>query len=376
LPLSEYPLEIRWRDSGAILARFVIQYSCMYKPRFTITPQVNLKIAEIERLRALVDTSNILPTKEVVLRKRASIEATRSSTGIEGNPLNEHEVELILSGKKVSASDRFITEVVNYKKALQFIGKMARYERFSVKNILDLHAICMYDLLPAAKTGTFRKTPIYVVNIIGWKQIVRYTGPEPKIVPKLVDDLLAWLNEQKGNLHPILAAAILHFEFVSIHPFADGNGRVTRLLTLLYLFQHGYAFRNVLVPDTYYFEDRPRYYNALNQARQYDLQRKMDITPWVEYFVDGIAVAVKDITEKITRVSVTRARGEVVTLTGDDYQIIDLVSMLKKAAVDDIIFAVKIPKRTIQRRLQYLVDNGLLLRKGKGRATRYVLKVK
>ena len=152
-----------WRDCGAIYAILV----GMYVPRFTITPQINTEIAHIERLRAMVDRSRILPTKEVVLRRRAAIEATRSSTGIEGNPLNIHEVGLVLSGQKISASERFITEVVNYKKALSYVEKRSQSQSpIHVGDILTLHMRTMKGLLPTAKIGSFRKTPIYIVDLV------------------------------------------------------------------------------------------------------------------------------------------------------------------------------------------------------------------
>ncbi len=349
----------------------------MYLPKFTITPEINSQIAEIERLRTIVERSRILPSREVVLRKRASIEATRSSTGIEGNPLNEREVERVLAGDHVGGSDRFVTEVVNYKKALSYIERLADgKDSFSVKNILAIHRLVMRNLLPKTKVGVFRKTPIYVVDIVGGKDILRYTGPQADSVSGLVNDLLNWLEQDASALHPVLVAGILHFEFVSIHPFADGNGRVTRLLTLLYLFWTQYAFRRVLVPDTYYFEDRKKYYAALNQASTYTKQRSADMTPWLTYFVDGFLAAAQEITRKITAVSVSGGKGEIVTLTADDYRIVDLIASLGKAGIDDIVHAVELPKRTVQRRLQYLTDNDVLRRMGRGPATTYTLKGK
>jgi Fic family protein len=359
-----------WRDYGAI----VIYCSYMYSPRFTITPQMNTQIAEIERLREVVGRSRILPTKEVVLRKRASIEATRSSTGIEGNPLSVHEVELVLSGQKIIASERFITEVINYKKSLELIEKRAKNDTpLSVKDILSVHAAVMKNLLPKTKIGAFRKTPVYVVDLVGGKEIVRYQGPKPEAVPSLVEELLEWLLHDKGHLHPLLIAGILHYEFVSIHPFADGNGRVTRLLTLLYLYRSRFAFRNVLVPDSYYFKDRQKYYESLNRARKYGDQRKADLTPWLAYFIEGLHEAVKNISQKITAVSLPEGNREVITLTQEDYQIIDFISTFGNTSVDEIVSAVKISKRTVQRRLLRLVKTGLLIRIGKGPSTEYQL---
>lgn len=336
---------------------------------------MNTNIAEIERFRLIVERSRILSTKEVVLRRLAEVEATRSSTGIEGNPLSISEVERVLAGKKVSAADRFITEVINYKKSLEIVERLARQrDRFSLRDILLLHAEVMRDLLPSSKTGAARTTPIYIVDIVGGKEVVRYEGPEPKKVPQLIDDLLVWLFEEEEQIHPIIKAGIFHYEFVSIHPFADGNGRVTRLLTLLYLYLRGYAFRSVLVPDTYYFEDRPRYYGALGQAQTYADQRTADLTPWLEYFVTGIHGSAKDILEKITNTSVKSTVRDTFTLTQKDYQIIEFVSTVSRANLEDIIASVGISRRTAQRRLSRLVLAGVLTRVGKGRSTMYQAK--
>lgn len=347
----------------------------MYLPKFTITPKINTNIAEIERLRVIIEQSKILPSKELILRKRASIEATRSSTGIEGNPLNLHEVERVLSGQKIIASDRFITEVVNYKKSLDLIEKMARINTpFTLADVLAIHAVVMKDLLPVKKIGAFRKTPIYVVDLVGDKELVRYTGPKQETVPSHIEELFSWITNNAGELHPLLVAGILHFEFVSIHPFADGNGRVTRLLTLLYLYRFGYGFRNILVPDSYYYANKQKYYESLNQAKKYDAQRKTDLTPWLEYFIAGILEVVKNISQKVTSVSFVGNNQEVVTLTQEDYQIIDLISTLGRVSIDEVVAAVNLAKRTAQRRLNRLVNAGILIRIGKGPSTKYKIK--
>ncbi|KKU88222.1 MAG: hypothetical protein UY16_C0011G0015 [Candidatus Gottesmanbacteria bacterium GW2011_GWA2_47_9] len=357
------------------MARFVVYYLCMYSPRFTITSQINSAIAEIERLRVAIEHSRILPTKEVVLRRRAAIEATRSSTGIEGNPLSEQEVELVLSGQTISASERFITEVVNYKKALSHIEKRSKdATSLTAKDILTLHRMLMKDLLPKTKSGAFRKTPIYIVDIIGGKDIVRYQGPEPDTMMGLVDDFLGWLREETHDLHPLLVAGILHYEFVSIHPFSDGNGRITRLLTLVYLYQHGYAFRKVFVPESYYFADTKRYYQALGQASDYAHQHAADMTPWLSYFIEGLRAVVNDVSEKITRASWSGSQRGVLTLSEEDYRIIDFIAAVGTTMVNEIVSAVKVPKRTLQRRLSRLVRAGILMRTGRGPSTQYKLK--
>jgi len=347
----------------------------MYTPRFTISPQMNLQIADIEAQRVVIDQSKILPAKEIVLRKRAAIEATRSSTGIEGNPLTMHEVELVLSGQKVTASERFISEVVNYKKSLEYIEKRSKDNKpLLVHDALFVHAIVMNNLLQPSKIGALRKTSIYIVDVMNKKEIVRYEGPDSKKIRSLLDDLFEWMKQMQGKLHPILISGIFHYEFVSIHPFADGNGRVTRLLTLLYLYQCGFGFRNILVPDSYYFADRHKYYSALSNAKKYVSQSKADLTAWLEYFVYGMHQAVSDISRKISVVSLPEHSHDVVTLSEEDYQLIEFITSVQKADIEVIENAIRMPKRTLQRKLQRLVQVGILARIGKGPATVYQLK--
>src|SRR3989344_9561545 len=95
----------------------------VYKPRFTITPEINNRIARIEKIRQIVASSRILPKQEITLRWRAAVDAVHSSTTIEGNPLKRQEVVKVLSGRLVNAPERAITEVVNYKKALDWLAK-------------------------------------------------------------------------------------------------------------------------------------------------------------------------------------------------------------------------------------------------------------
>lgn len=347
----------------------------MYTPRFTITPQINSQIADIEAQRVLIGRSKILPSKEIVLRKRASIEAARSSTGIEGNPLSIHEIELVLSGQKIAASERFITEVLNYKKALEYMEKRALENTpLFIQDALSVHAIVMNNLLQQNKIGVLRKTPIYIVDVVNKKEIMRYEGPEPKNVGTLLDDLFEWMKQMQGKLHPLLIAGIFHYEFVSIHSFADGNGRVTRLLTLLYLYQCGYGLRNILVPDSYYFSDRLRYYSALNNDKKYVRQTKADLTSWLEYFIAGMHQAVTDIARKVSVVSLPEKAHNIVILSEEDYQLIEFISNVQKAGIEEIETAIHMPKRTVQRRLQRLVQVGVLARIGKGRATEYQLR--
>ena len=346
----------------------------MYQPRFTITPEINNNIAQIERIRAAVEASQILPKEEIILRYRALIDAVHSSTSIEGNPLDIKQVEEVLAGKTAQASQRSILEVQNYKRALDWIGQRLQVKKpISVADILKLHRITMDGLLPDEKVGKFRSGPIYVVDVHGKEEKVRYVGPESKKLLNLYQELSTWIQSVEDSLHPILAAGILHYEFVSIHPFADGNGRVTRLLTLFFLRKNGYGFRNVLVPDVYYLQNRLGYYQALNQAKVYSEQRIADLTPWFAYFVSGIYEAAKELAHDISLITLTPNNGKTFRLSRQEIKVLDFAHQMGKVSLTDVLDILEIPKRTAQRRLAGLVEKNLLKSQGAGKNIFYVL---
>lgn len=345
----------------------------MYNPKFTITPELTNWIAQIEAIKQKVDRSNILPEKEIALRHRAAIESVHSSTSIEGNPLNEKQVEAALAGK-MNAWEKKVVEVVNYKKAWDWILRRSKKQsEITIFDMLKLHSLVANKLLPENKIGKFRPGDIYIVDIIQGKDVVRYTGPKASQVKSLIEDLLVWLNKEKSNLHPVLVAGILHYEFVSIHPFSDCNGRVTRLLVKFLLNLLNYDFRGCLVLDTYYWQNTSFYYQNLNQAKKYNNQRKSDLTPWLSYFIEGFFRVAKDVERKIDIVGIT-GQEQTLRLNDNEVQILDFIQQFKQISLKEVLDILQVPERTGQRRLKVLVEKGLLKVEGGGKNTFYILR--
>ena len=308
-----------------------------YIPRFTITPEINNRIAQIEKIRQIVTSSRILPQQEITLRYRAAVDAVHSSTTIEGNPLKRQEVVKVLAGKLVAAPERAITEVVNYKKALDWLEKRQQQSTpITIKDILQFHSLTMAGLLPTQKVGHFRPGPIYIVDVKNNRDYLRYTGPKVNRVEKLINELLIWLNGNGKLLHPILAAGIFHYEFVSIHPFTDGNGRVTRLLTLLFLRLLDYGFRDVLIPDTFYLQFRRQYYESLSQAKTYSKQRLADLTLWLDYFTRGFFTSVEELKKNITLVTLKKPSEKTIKLSAEEITLLDFCKNIGKVDLQDV----------------------------------------
>ena len=346
----------------------------MYRPKFIITPEINNRVAEIERIREVVSKAVILPQQEVILRLQAKVNSTHSSTSIEGNVLNKIEVEKVLGGERVRASKKTIAEAVNYKKALDWIEReLPGLKEIKVKDIFKIHKLLMKDLLPKDKLGSFRQGSIYIVDVMRDKDVVRYIGPKSEKCPGLVEELLEWLLDEGDKLHSVLVAGILHYQFVSIHPLCDGNGRTTRLLAMMYLWLKKYDFRKSLTLDTYYWQNRMDYYKALSRAKTFDGRRKVDITPWLEFFTKGFLEVARDLEKEVTAVSLSKGRDKVVRLSNEELLIVDFTKQIGKISLPDVLSILDIPERTAQRRLKNLRDKKILKRFGKGKNVHYQL---
>ena len=213
----------------------------MFEPRYTITNEILNKIAEIETLRSQVARTRILPERAIELHYRATVEKVFSSTSIEGNPLTRKQVDSVLGSQTRTLTRRKYAEIEvhNYKNALDYIDKRKLTGALpDYDELLKLHRLAMEGLLPETKTGALRAGPIYIID---QDENLKYTGPGAKSVMKKLEELIVWVNDSK-DVHPCIVAAILHFQFVSIHPFSDGNGRAARLLTMLYLGTRDYDF--------------------------------------------------------------------------------------------------------------------------------------
>lgn len=119
---------------------------------------------------------------------------------------------------------------------------------------------------------------------------VIYTPPPPGAVPGLMQELVAWLRSE-STIHPVLVAGIAQFQLVHIHPFVDGNGRTSRLLSTLALYSSGYDFKRLFTLSEFYDRDRAQFYRAIQNVREQDL----DLTGWLEVFIDGLATQLSEV---------------------------------------------------------------------------------
>lgn len=347
----------------------------MFKPQFKISSSILNKISEITEIKSIVDRSQLLPEREVFLRRIAVINMAHSSTSIEGNTLKQYQVEQIAMGKEINAEKDQILEVKNYLTALALVDKLsANKTDFTSKDILSIHKTVTNGLVEKEKCGSYRKTQVYIVNVLpnGDDEVV-YTPPSAKVVESQLDQLLEWMKKEE-DLHPIIKAGLLHYEFESIHPFTDGNGRTGRLLTLLYLYRSGWDFKKVLVLEDFYNQNRKRYYESLQTGATYKEREHVDLTNWLEYYTEGFLEEVQRVNDQMTGLM---ALGNVTTerkfLEKNELQIVDFVVTLGKITSADVVDILQVPKRTAQDKLKKLEDIRVLKKMGAGPSTYYVV---
>ncbi|MDP1722203.1 MAG: Fic family protein [Candidatus Gottesmanbacteria bacterium] len=345
----------------------------MFLPTYRISDQILAWLSEIAQIKAMVDHATLLPARQALLRRATTIKMTHSSTSIEGNSLKEYQVLQIADGKRVQAQSKDIREVQNYLSALELIDTLSQNSTFTQGDILAIHSRVITGLVDTAKTGTLRRGPVYVVNTLpsGREQLV-YTPPTWQKVAVLLDDLTAWCNESAA-VHPIIRAGILHYQFESIHPFTDGNGRVGRLLTLLHLYQSAWNFKKVLVLEDFYNENRKNYYEALQTGTTFAKRDGADITPWLTYFIKGFWEEALRVKEQILSLQV--GAGDITSrrLTTDELRMIDFLVTMGKITSADVVDILQVPKRTAQAKLKKLELYRIVKKISAGPSTYYCL---
>jgi Fic family protein len=350
----------------------------MYTPNYTISPEVLSAIAEIAETRVIIERSPVLPINELELKRQALIRQVHTSTSIEGNKLAEFQVGKVLSGDEVIGDQKSIIEVKNYQSAVREIERLSESteNEFSLEMIYQLHKILMKGLVEEEKVGKPRPADIYIVDDHGVQgDILRYKGPDAERIEGLLQEMIDWYKSAtEDELHPVLKAAFLHLQFVTIHPFTDGNGRMSRLLTQWSLYRDNWDFRKIIVLEEFYNKNRRDYYDAENIVQGHEYQEGRDLTPWLEYFVAGFLVEARKVRKIITSLGFDKANIKTQTfLDSDELKIMDMINSTLRITSDDVMDLLKIAKRTAQLKLKGLVEKELIQVQGKGPSTFYVL---
>jgi len=202
---------------------------------------------------------------------------------------------------------------------------------------------------------------------------VMFRPPKNEEVPGLMKNLIKWINsEEARELDPVIEAGITHYEFVRIHPFVDGNGRTARVLATLILYKRGFDTKQFFCLDDYYDSDRQAYYQALQGVDQ----KRLDLTKWLEYFVEGVNVSIEVVKERVIRLSSERLkktkRGQI-ALTERQMQIVEFINQNGRITNKDIRGIFKISPQAAHKEIKKLLKLEVVKSVGKGRGLYYNL---
>lgn len=354
----------------------------MYKPKYSITNNLLKSINRIVEAHSLVIHAPLKPKWEAGLKYEALVKSVHSSTHLEGNPLTQQEVAQVLRGEepKRQFRKRDILEVTNYKKALEYIHDAYKDPQLKVDEtaVLHLHKLCMKDIEGMEKeAGRYRTVQNYIVA--GKFQTVIYTPPPPQDVPRMMKDLVEWIRgAENDELSPFIISAIAHYEFESIHPFLDGNGRTGRALSILILYKMGYDTKDFFSLEEYFDTHPEEYYGNLNKIqRSYTKDTNPDLTPWVEFFVRAIEAEITrvetEIEEYLNQEGLRKSLRQQ-EINKRQFKALQYLQKHGQIRSHEYVNRFKCSRDTAVRDLKELVELGLIETQSSGPQLRYVLK--
>ncbi len=330
-------------------------------------------IGDIEAAKQIIEHAPLVPYWEKKFQDEALVRTTHYGTHIEGNELSLTQVQKILDGEKVVARERDVQEVINYRKVLDYIEKITN-SKVDEDTIFELHRIVIKNVLADDKAGVFRDKEVVIRNSITGD--VAFRPPKVVEVPWQIKELAIFINDEI-EIHPVLKGGIVHYEFVRIHPFLDGNGRVGRALSMLVLYKLGYDIRQFFSLEEHFDRDPDRYYVALQSVEK----NSGDQTEWLSYFTECLAAELSKIKDRIENISIDsnlkKKLGGPIMLSDRQLKIIEYIQA--NGYVENKAYETLFPmvsEDTVLREVQDLVKKGLLKKQGVTKGVKYVMSKK
>jgi len=339
----------------------------MWKPHYTITDKLLYTIRQIAEIMGEIRHVALADSALAKLEHEARTLSSFASTSIEGNPLSLTDAKRIIKQSPTHIRDTE-KEVINYNAALDYINKKVKQRKFELSHaeIQHVQAMVIDGLLENSKdVGAYRKRPV-VIRDPRHIDAIAFIPPDYKDVSPLMDKLVGHINSNIGKVDPILLAGLFHKQFVIIHPFMDGNGRTTRLITTALLGSSGLDLFEIFSLENYYNRNVKKYFHHVGLVGDYyELESSIDFTTWLEYFADGLLDELKRV-QKTLPEFVRPLRLE------QHHQ--DILNYIKKhGSINQREYA-KISTRSLAARkqdFQKLIKLDLIRPEGRGRAMFY-----
>lgn len=344
-----------------------------FNKRIKITPEILQKISKIDEFKGLWQGGiNLAPQILARLKRSVIITSTGSSTRIEGSNMNDEEVERLLAGLKLKKpKGRDAEEVAGYADLLGRIFDNYKTLKLTEGQILQFHEILLhFSEKDKFHKGKYKnKDNVVIAKNKDGKKVILFRPTPPYLVKKEIDDILFWTNEilKEKKLHPLLVIANFIFEFLAIHPFDDGNGRLSRALTNLLLLKNGYSYVPYVSLEEIIEEQQSEYYLSLRQTQKLHKTENEDISAWAIFLLDALI-------EQVNRAKNLLNRNQPENIMSpkqlDVWNLFKNTEMLSVKEISEKLEN-ETPLVTIKQVLSRLVSLKLIQRIGLGRSTRY-----
>lgn len=340
-----------------------------------VTQEILNLIAEIDEFKgAWRALKTLAPERLNALRHVATIESIGSSTRIEGSKLSNSDVEKLLSNLQIKTfNTRDEQEVAGYAGAMKLIFQSWEDINLTENHIKQLHSeLLKYSEKDTGHRGHYKTSSN---NVVAFDENGRQAGivfetATPFNTPRLMSDIVVWTNDMLStkSLHPLLIISVFIVVFLEIHPFQDGNGRLSRILTTLLLLHSGYAYVPYGSLESIIEQSKESYYIALRQTQGTIRTSKPNWQAWIIYFLKVLVRQTRNLAKKVESQKMILAKLPKLSL-----QILDYTEQHGRATMFDIIKLTNISRNTLKEHFRTLIKKGYLVLRGKGRGSWYEL---
>lgn len=341
-----------------------------------ITPEILSLISRIDEFKgAWRALGTLSPDRLSALRRVATIESIGSSTRIEGSKLSDREVDRLLSNLAIQSFEtRDEQEVAGYAELMELVFSSWQDIPFNENHIKQLHQILLrHSEKDERHRGQYKTNSNSVVAFdeSGAQIGIVFETATPFDTPRLMAELIGWVDQEraKAQLHPLLVIAIFAVVFLEIHPFQDGNGRLSRVLTTLLLMQASYAYVPYSSLESVIELNKEAYYLALRQTQGTIRTEAPNWQPWLMFFLRSLYEQVRRLEKKVEREKIVLA-----ALPDLSLQIVEFAREHGRVTMADAIRLTGSSRNTLKQHFRNLTERGTLNQHGNGRGVWYDLR--
>lgn len=374
----------------------------VFTPVFTINNRLLKTISQIEAAKAIIDEAALVPAYEKQFQQEAMVRTVHFGTRIEGNDLTMQEVAKLVDGRDINAGERDIQEVINYRNVVAYLEELwSLYDAgmplpeektqsdldtnnqrpffYSETIIKRLHELTTDKVIPPDQIGHYRHQQVVLKNTRTGEVAHR---PPPAIeVPYLIEDFIDWINSKEAReIHPTIKAAIALYILVAIHPFIEGNGRVSRAFSLLSLYAEGYDIRRLFSLEEHFDRNIEDYYSTIQKTHETNGDIfKRDLTAWIEYYTLSLGIELDRLKERVKTLSrdlklKQKLGGKQIQLTERQVKLIEFMQQFGGLRMPDAKQILPmVSDDTIWRDLKKLVEDKVIEKRGSTKGAFYCL---